>query len=59
MKDFKFFSVSMWFLLNLVSFIKKIHVVDGKRERIFQFDKVLPPDAGNDEVCLKWINSIF
>lgn len=64
MKDFKFVSSFFFlyrcdFLLNLVSFIKKIHVVDGKRERIFQFDQVLPPDAENDEVCLKWINSIF
>ena len=25
--------------------------MDGKREKIFQFDQVLPPDAGNEEVC--------
>ncbi|XP_022784630.1 kinesin-like protein KIF15 isoform X2 [Stylophora pistillata] len=30
--------------------LTQVHVMDGKREKIFQFDQVLPPDAENDEV---------
>ncbi|KAJ7375156.1 hypothetical protein OS493_001894 [Desmophyllum pertusum] len=30
--------------------LTQVRVVDGKREKILQFDQILPPDAGNEEV---------